>query len=63
MTLEPPQRAGESRRAYEARLPRYPSGAPARFAIEVGGGVLAELGVAPGDVVAFDREAALARSR
>jgi len=63
MTLEPPQREGEPRLAYEQRLPRYPSGAPARFAIEVGGGVLAELGLAAGDVVGFDRAAALARSR
>jgi len=63
MEVEPPQRPGESPGAYEARLPRYPSGAPVRFAIEVRGGRLAALGVAPGDRVAFDREAVLARTQ
>jgi len=63
MQVEPPPRPGESPAAYEARLPRYPSRAPARFAVEVRGGRLAALGVAPGDRVAFDREAVLERTR
>ena len=49
MPPEPPRRAGESAMQYERRLPEYPSGAPAQFAVEVAGGRLAQLGVAGRD--------------
>lgn len=63
MPVEPPRRPGESASAYEARLPRYASGAPALFAIELAGGSLAELGVGVGDRFWFDRDAVRARAR
>ena len=49
MKPEPPRRPGESADAYEARLPAYPSTAPAQYAVELAGGRFAELGVGPGD--------------
>ena len=51
MAVEPPQAAGESGRAYDLRLPRYPSRAPAQFVIELRGGRLQELGVDEGDLI------------
>jgi hypothetical protein len=51
MRAEPPQAGGESDAAYEGRLRHYPSGAPARFALELRAGSLARLGLGPGDEV------------
>lgn len=63
MRPEPPRRRGEEPRAYEQRLPGYPSGLPARFAIETAGGRLAELGAAVGQPVVFDAETLARRAR
>ena len=63
MAVEPPRARGESPMAYEARLPLYPSGAPALFAIETGGGRLREVGLAVGDRVALDTAGLAARAR
>jgi uncharacterized membrane protein (UPF0127 family) len=63
MAPELPRAAGESRAAYETRLPIYRSGAPARFAIEVAGGRLAGLGVALGDEIVLDTDALAALAR
>jgi hypothetical protein len=60
MPPEPPRRPGESALQYERRLPEYPSGSPAQFAVEVAGGRLAQLGVQMGSRLVFDT-AALAR--
>lgn len=54
MKTEPPQRADESRGAYEVRLPRYPSGAKARYAIELAAGEFARLGIAKGTTIKVD---------
>lgn len=54
MHPEPPRAPGESPGSYERRLRRYASPAPAQFAIEVAGGRLAAIGMAPGDRVAID---------
>jgi uncharacterized membrane protein (UPF0127 family) len=56
MSPEPPRRPGEGALDYERRLPVYPSGAPAQFAIETAGGRLRQLGIAPGERVALDFE-------
>ncbi len=45
MPVEPPRRADEPRPVYERRLPRYPSGFPSQFAIELRAGTLDRLGV------------------
>lgn len=63
MAVEPPQRGDETPFAYESRLRRYPSGAPARFAVELAGGTLARLGLRVGDAAEFDREAVLRRAQ
>jgi uncharacterized membrane protein (UPF0127 family) len=63
MPAEPPRRADESPIEYERRLPVYPSGAPAQFAIELAGGRLAQLGVGVGAQLAFDTQALAARAR
>ena len=63
MAAEPPRASGESDAAYEARLPLYPSGVPALFAIETAGGRLREVGLEVGDRVAFDRGSLVARAR
>lgn len=63
MAAEPPRAPGESALAYESRLPLYPSGGPVQFAIEVAGGRLAALGVAPGARVSLDRAGLVARAR
>ena len=54
MKIEPPQRTDESRGAYEVRLPRYPSGAKARYAIELAAGEFARLGIAKGSEIKVD---------
>lgn len=63
MQVEPRRARGESRAAYEARLPVYPSDAPVPFAIETAGGRLAELGLSVGDQLVFDTQALLRRAR
>lgn len=63
MPPEPPRRAGESAMQYERRLPGYPSGAPAQFAVEVAGGRLAQVGVQVGTRLVFDAAALAARAR
>jgi uncharacterized membrane protein (UPF0127 family) len=51
MRVEPARAAGESEAAYLARLRGYPSNAPARFAIELRAGSLAQLGITVGSRV------------
>jgi len=63
MPPEPPRSAGESEMQYERRLPEYPSGAPAQFAVELAGGRLAQLGVGVGTRLVFDAAALTARAR
>jgi uncharacterized membrane protein (UPF0127 family) len=63
MAPEPPRGAGESAFEYEQRLPAYPSGAPAQFAIELAGGRLAQLGVGVGSALAFDAAELARRAR
>lgn len=48
MTVEPARSSGESASAYEARLRRYQSEVPSRYAIELRAGTLARLGIEPG---------------
>lgn len=57
MRVEAAQGPDESARAYEQRLPAYWSGAPARFAVEIAGGRLAELGISVGHTLVFDADA------
>jgi uncharacterized membrane protein (UPF0127 family) len=63
MVPEEPQREGEDAMAYELRLKRYGSGFPARFAVEVAGGTLGELGLKIGDQIEFDVAGLKARAR
>lgn len=63
MRKEPPQRQGEPRGAYEARLPRYSSVRPAQFAIELRAGRAAELGLRTSQKVPVDAEALKAALR
>lgn len=63
MPPEPPRRAGESAMQYERRLPDYPSGAPAQFAVEVAGGRLAQVGVRVGTRLVFDAAELARRAR
>jgi uncharacterized membrane protein (UPF0127 family) len=56
MKAEELQRPDETEAAYFARLRRYPSLAPAQFALEVAPGTLDSLGVRRGSVVEFDRD-------
>ena len=63
MRPEPPRAPGESRRAYERRLPAYSSGGPARFAVETAGGRLREVGARVGERVVFDAEGLARRAR
>ena len=63
MRLELPRRQGESHQAYQARLPGYPSGAPAQFAVETAGGRLAELGVRVGQHLQLDGPGLIQRAR
>ncbi|MEY2713008.1 MAG: hypothetical protein RL005_1230, partial [Planctomycetota bacterium] len=57
MKVEPAQRADESRGAYEVRLPRYPSGAKSRYAIELAAGEFKRLGIAKGSRITVDWQA------
>jgi len=54
MVPERPRASGESTTDYESRLHPYRSALPARFAVEVAGGRLAELGVHSGDKIDLD---------
>ncbi len=63
MQPEPPRAPGESPLAYERRLPIYPSGQAARFAIEAAGGRLTELGARVGLLAVFDAEVLVRRAR
>lgn len=56
MRKEAPQRAGEPRAAYEARLPRYSSVRPAQYAIELRAGRAAELGIKTSQKVPLETE-------
>jgi len=49
MRAEPPRQPGEPEVAYDGRMPRYLSGLPAQFALELRGGRLRELGISIGD--------------
>ncbi len=63
MPMEPPRRADEPQPTYERRLPLYPSGYPAQFAIELRAGTLGRLGVEVNSKIPLDlrRLKALAR--
>lgn len=63
MRKEAPQRQGESRGAYEARLPRYSSVLPAQYAIELRAGRAAELGLRTSQKVTLDTAALKAALR
>jgi uncharacterized membrane protein (UPF0127 family) len=54
MKAEPPRKPGESETDYFQRLPRYCSGRPAQFVIELQGGTLDRLNLAVGDRVGLD---------
>lgn len=62
MSPEPPRRRKESEAEYEARLPLYSSRFPVRFALEVAGGRLTELGIAPGHELHLDWKALARRA-
>lgn len=57
MPAEELQRPDESEDEYLRRLKRYPSIAPAQFALEVAPGTLEPLGVRRGSRLEFDRDA------
>ena len=63
MQVEPPRVDRESQALYERRLPRYGSGYPAQFAIELRAGTLQRLGIEVNSKVPLDlsRLKALAR--
>jgi len=63
MVVEPPRRADESLAEYERRLAWYASGAPARFAIEMAGGQLRQLGLGTGQRVILEARELAARAR
>ena len=54
MQPEPARRRDESPIEYERRLRAYPSGGPARFAIETAGGRLRQVGLAVGQHIPLD---------
>lgn len=56
MSAEELQRPDESEADYFARLKKYPSLAPAQFALEVAPGTLEPLGVRRGSRIEFDRD-------
>jgi len=62
MVPEPPRRADETSSGYESRLPQYPSGQPAQFALEVAGGRLSELGLRVGDRLHFPAQQLIERA-
>ena len=57
MPKEPLRAEGESESAYLARLRRYPSCAPAQFALEVAPGTFGALGIRRGSRIEFDAAA------
>lgn len=63
MRKEPPRRADESLRAYEARLPRYGSVTPAQFVIELRAGRARELGLQTSQKLQVDLAALRAVAR
>lgn len=63
MRKEAPQRQGEPRGAYEARLPRYSSVLPAQYVIELRAGRAAELGLRTSQKVTLDAAALKAALR
>lgn len=63
MFAEPPRGENESIAAYHARLPRYPSGAPVRYAIELRHGTAERLGLGTGMRLDLDREALVSQAR
>jgi uncharacterized membrane protein (UPF0127 family) len=63
MVPEPPRRADESSASYESRLPGYPSGELAQFALETAGGRLAEVGLRVGDRLHFPAQDLIARAK
>jgi uncharacterized membrane protein (UPF0127 family) len=63
MAVEPPRAPGESSRAYESRLPIYPSQRPVQLAIETAGGRLRELGLTPGAQIPLDTPSLVSRAR
>ena len=54
MPFEPPQGDDEDTLDYEERLPRYSSGFPAQFAIELSPGMFEDLGIRKGDRLHID---------
>jgi len=54
MTAEAPQGSDESDQEYRDRMPDYPSGGPAQFAIELRSGTIARLGIEIGDRIDLD---------
>lgn len=54
MLPAPPMRRGESESDYDGRLPRYESGKPAQFAIELKAGTVFRLNLRPGDRIDLD---------
>lgn len=56
MPFEPPRGENESIVEYEARLPRYRSGFPAQYAIELRPGMFKELGISKGDRLTLNLE-------
>ncbi len=54
MSFEPPQGEDEDVLDYEDRLPRYSSGFPAQFAIELAPGMFEKLGIRKGDRLEID---------
>jgi uncharacterized membrane protein (UPF0127 family) len=56
MQPEEPQRPGEDDSAYDARLKKYSSRFPAQYAVELAGGMAAQLGLKEGEKLALDTE-------
>jgi uncharacterized membrane protein (UPF0127 family) len=54
MKAEAPRRPEESEAQYDARMPRYPSGYPAQFAIELPAGSIDRLGLRVDDRIDLD---------
>ena len=56
MPMETPRGENESIVEYEARLPRYRSGFPAQYAIELAPGTFDQLGISRGDRLSLDMD-------